>query len=362
MYFPILYDISDINDNIKNKPEIKCYTNNDITFICYMIADENTFDNPYTLECRGIGFNQNGNVISRPLHKFFNLGEKGLSKEYINEYIQYFPIFAIYPKLDGSMIATCIYESKVVLRTKKGITDTSILATKYCENKQNYIDFFEEIKKLNLTAIFEYLDPNNPIVILYPKPELILLHVRDNITGEYVMIDKNHPIHNIIQKYNIPITKKLDLNLNELYNSLNGMKNEEGYVIQFLNGHMIKVKCPWYLSLHETITFLREIDIAEMYLNEQLDDLKSYFVQTGRDLNLLNNIENTIKQDIIDISNKIDEIIKIDGNLSRKEFAIKYKSNSYFGLLMEKYKGNIPDIKKYYFKSIIENKFSRNII
>ena len=59
---------------------------------------------------------------------------------------------------------------------------------------QNYNkrSFNKEVKSLvdwalnnNIVPVFEYVSPNNRIVLRYPSEELILLRLRDNVTGKH---------------------------------------------------------------------------------------------------------------------------------------------------------------------------------
>ena len=80
MKFTNIKNINDIQNIVANIKEIKLTKHlNDITVACYVYQDSNTFCTQESLECRGIAFDASGNVVSRPLHKFFNIGEKGIT-------------------------------------------------------------------------------------------------------------------------------------------------------------------------------------------------------------------------------------------------------------------------------------------
>lgn len=46
------------------------------TVIDYGFVDNDTFDHPARVQCRGIKFGPDGRILARPFHKFFNLGER----------------------------------------------------------------------------------------------------------------------------------------------------------------------------------------------------------------------------------------------------------------------------------------------
>ena len=59
-----------------DKPEFKVIKKRDYIIFDYNLNDSHTFDDPESLEMRGIAFNEADEVVSLGLHKFFNLGEK----------------------------------------------------------------------------------------------------------------------------------------------------------------------------------------------------------------------------------------------------------------------------------------------
>ena len=82
-------------------------------------------------------------------------------------------------------------------------------------------------------------------MVAQEKPLMRVLHIRHNITGEYVLLDPAHMAHGLIREYGIPAVQRFDgMRLAELLASLEAMQQQEGYVIQFKNGDMVKLKCP----------------------------------------------------------------------------------------------------------------------
>ncbi len=75
--FRVIRHVSDIRDEVAEKTEIRFLSQPyGLTVACYLFMDAATFDTPAALECRGITFDKTGAVVSRPLHKFFNIGER----------------------------------------------------------------------------------------------------------------------------------------------------------------------------------------------------------------------------------------------------------------------------------------------
>ena len=359
--FKTINHISDIQKAVSDKKEIRFFTKpNGITIVCYLIMDSNTFDSPEALECRGIAFDQSGKVISRPLHKFFNVGEKEwLSSDSL---MKRSDISAIFDKIDGSMIATAWVNGELRLRSKKEFDSKVVELSYYLLSRPEYSRFSKflfDIASSGMTAICELVHPETRIVVSYPVAELKLLHVRDNISGQYVMLDPHHPVHELIENYNIPVVSRYpNLSFDSAMQQLSDMHNREGYVIQFANGDMVKMKCPWYRQLHRSLSMLRERDIAELALIEQLDDLKSNIAEIGIDLTSINQVEKQLKDYITAIYDDIETIYSENKYLSQKDFAIKFKKHKYFSLLMKKFTAKSPDVNSWYLKNRLKTDFT----
>lgn len=362
MFKPINH-IDDIAPFVEHKKEIRFFKHpNGVTIGCYQFMDSQTFDTPEALECRGIAFDERGFIISRPLHKFFNVGEKSST---MLSSIQQRKIVAVYEKVDGSMIATCKMPHGFALRSKQSFnSNVALWSTDFVHSIDNehFEKFCQEVVRKNWTAIFEFMHPNQRIVVAAKEPSLQLLHVRDNETGQYLMLDHNHDIHNLIEDLSIPQAKTYPLSLKDACQSLEKMENMEGYVYQFDNGDMVKMKCDWYNRFHGVITFMRERDIAEAALHEKLDDIKNALRELGVDVAKVESIEARLKNDLIQISDELESIHEQDKSLSRKDFAIKHNKHPMFGLLMARFSGKDISLKDWYEKNKLKETFSLNVI
>lgn len=366
--FKKINHINDVRDAVENVKEIRFTKQpNGITIGCYMFMDSKTFNTQESLECRGIAFNDAGAIVSRPLHKFFNLGEKEwltaeslIGKEKTGE------IAAIFEKVDGSMIASASLNGELVWRSKKAFnSDVVNLANAYLAESENsrICDFANEALAMGLTVIFEITHPLARIVVAQDSPNFQLLHVRDNLTGDYVMLDKCHAIHALIEKYQVPVVRRYyDLAMSEVFQSLESMEGQEGYVVQFKNGDMVKLKCDWYNRLHGVVTFLRERDIATLSLNEQLDDTKILLVEAGIDLTSVNEVESRLKNILTGLMCDIEQKHEGSKHLDRKEFAIKHKGDPLFGLIMARYQGREVTLTDWYAKNNLKNDFSLKVL
>jgi len=131
----------------------------------------------------------------------------------------------------------------------------------------------------------------------------------------------------IARAYGIPVVEDLKSkysNIEELVEKTKDEVDNEGYVVQFKNGHMVKIKSDWYVAIHKAKdNLLYERLVVEMIINEKIDDVLPFLVDTDRERLLKYNDEFTSWLQL-----KIAQLVKIvreevvGRNLSRKEFAI----------------------------------------
>ena len=361
MKFKTVRHIDDIRPFVKNKKEIFFTTHeNGVTICCYAYKDASTFDTLESLECRGIAFDAKGLVVSRPLHKFFNVNE---SVETQTASLLKKNIIAYMEKIDGSMLSTCKVGNEIVLRSKASFSsDVAVWGTAFMNERKNFKDFCEEVSLLGLTASFEYMDPRQPIVIASKNQSLTLLHVRDNITGTYVMLDKNHAVWNLIKHHKIPVAPVFSLSFEEMLENAKTATHTEGYVVQFDDGDMVKLKTEWYLLRHRAISFLRERDVAVLALNEGLDDTKSILREMGADMKRVEEIETRVKNTLLSLEDEIAQVCKADGDLNRKAFVEKHQKNPLFSLMIKKMDNRNYSLKEYFEKKILRRDFGLSVI
>jgi RNA ligase len=361
--FPTITHLSDVQPHVADKKEISFLRQpNGVTIGCYLFMDSHTFDSPSAIECRGIAFDSDGKVVSRPLHKFFNLGERvTLTQDALLAAEAAGEIHGVYEKIDGSMLATAWVNGQLTWRSKKSFGSDVVRLTQSLLETPEHAHvkaFATDVASRGLTAIFEFTSPDARIVVGYSAPSLRLLHVRDNTTGAYVLLDPTHDIHGLVASYGIECVRAFSGSLTDLLASLETMTDMEGFVVQFKSGDMVKVKCPWYLRYHRSVTFLRERDIAMLALNEELDDVKQALRDLNIDLSKAEAIEQRLKDKLVAISDEVEAVYAADHALERKDFALKHRTHPLFGLIMTRYQGKSVDVKDFYLKHHLKTDFS----
>lgn len=201
--FPEIRTIDDVLPHIKDAEEFIVAEKDYGTIINYAVATEDTFPpvkvaggdakmraarslrNAIRRECRGIIFYPDGRIMSRPLHKWFNVGER---EETLPRNINWSQSHTIFEKLDGSMIRPVVVDGYIRWGTKMGVTEVSMNAEQYVSEHPRYSEFASWAVDNNLTPVFEWCSRKNRIVLDYPQDQLILLAVRHNISGEYLNV------------------------------------------------------------------------------------------------------------------------------------------------------------------------------
>lgn len=264
--FPKITQISDVLPYIEGRSEFVVSERRKHKIVNYVVSKQDSFDHPIRRECRGLVFDENDKIISRPFHKFFNVNEKEETQE--NKINLSLP-HTVTEKVDGSMIRPLVFGGCFRLATKMGVTDVAQNAEEWLfsrpdiREKQHYMI---EMTNKGLTPIFEWISPRNRIVLRHDEENLILLAIRDNVTGEYLPLDSNAPFDLV------PIYGDIS-SINAYVRKIRSQENREGDVIHFHDGHKVKIKTDWYVAIHKILDKVKfDRNIIALALNEELDD------------------------------------------------------------------------------------------
>ena len=285
--FPQIEHIDQALAAIEGRDEFIVKRTDDYTVINYIVQLENTFP-PVTgeatailRECRGLIFDKEGKVISRPFHKFFNVNERDETRVTAADLSGWHFL----EKLDGSMVRPIPIGDHYRLGTKMGVTDVAMNAETFVANHSSYDRFIRAMIRAELTPIFEWCSNKNRIVINYPNDRLVLTGLRDNETGKYINFETIN--HNADEQHRVEVVRSFDFtDLDSAVEYLKTVEDFEGFVIRNVDGHMLKVKGDWYLQLHKTKDAIRfEKDVIRLFCDNQFDDLKPLLLE--HDLNRL---------------------------------------------------------------------------
>ena len=331
--FPTINNIKDLLPAIQDRPEFVVAGKEGYIVVNYNVMFEDTFLDPeefgvsekesfhrYLLrEARGIIFDsKTGNIIRRPFFKFFNINER---EETQLHNLDFSKEHWVDIKLDGSMIAVFAHEGNLVWGTKMVAPDFHDMVGKFVESSDvDYAGFCWKLINDGYTPIFEFMHPQKRIVIDYGKPALTLLAIRNMITGEFVSL--NIPS---VTKFNIPVVEQHSkiTDPKSFMEYVHELKNAEGFVIRWADGHRVKIKAHEYIQIHKAKeAILQDRNIVELILDEKLDDIKAHLPIEDRDR--LDQFEDDFNKSVVGIVQTIVEAhvhLKISG-IDRKTFAL----------------------------------------
>jgi RNA ligase len=329
--FPVIRHIDEIRPAIKDRNEFIIAEREWGHVINYMVNMTDTFNKydeyyAFRRECRGLKFDREGNLLARPYHKFFNVGEKDetqihnidLSKPHI-----------ILEKLDGSMIHPIWVDKESGhwrLCTKMGITDVSMQAEEWLARDEDYKFFIKFCLQADATPIFEWCSRKNRIVLDYPEDRLVLTAVRINRDGKYISYTT---LEWLAKTCNIDLVKTYAgtyENMQHLVEMTRELKDQEGFIIRFDDGHMLKIKADDYVKIHKSKDNIRfEKNVISLIIDEKMDDVISFLPEEDAE-----RIQDFIDKFWVNIEFRVDQfekaymITRLMCAGDRKTFAIKY--------------------------------------
>jgi T4 RnlA family RNA ligase len=315
-----------------------------ISVFNYRLTQYNDFINPISdkanikaFELRGLTFvfNKDGSLYKRflLLEKFFNLNQVPDSMYSV---VKNYKIKFVNNKEDGSVTSYIqLPNGKVIGKSKMGFdNDQSKGINRIYKTRTDVKKFVDWCLQNDFSAIFEYVSPANRIVLRYLDEDLILLRIRDNNTGKHLnlkdYVDKigsikiapfedDHTLDDLIEKSKTEVDK-------------------EGWIVQFDNDHMLKIKTDWYRNLHSVYTndLYHEDKLIKLIIDEKIDDIMCELKEDDLLRKKVDDIISIIKKCIREKIDRIHDLYNVYKNLnSIKEFAINYYNNEDFSDTMK---------------------------
>jgi RNA ligase len=221
--------------------------------------------NDTTKKCRGLIVDIFGDIVARPMAKFFNY------EEYMqSETLDMIPTnesFEVYEKLDGSLGILYWIGDKPFITTKgsfvseQGAHATHLLHT-------TYKDVWNRLDR-SLTYMFEIIYPDDPHIVRYDGlDDIFLIAIQDtNNPSNVISLDGYSDIFNVVRKYdNVEDWSKVRENIDGT--------NREGFVIKFESGFRLKLKYEEYAQLHYMKHHLTPKRILDYTIEGKLGELE----------------------------------------------------------------------------------------
>ena len=330
--FPEIKTIQDVLPHIEGRDEFRVLEKEGYNVIIYAVSFEDTFlwdendpvGSAVRRECRGLIFDiGTGNLISRPYHKFFNVGEK--EETQLNKINLYEP-HVVLEKLDGSMIRPILTPEGFRLATKAGVTDVAMNAEVFIADKPHYDTFIRKCIQKGTTPLFEWVSRKNRIVVDYPEDNLILTGIRYKTTGCYVYYDA---MLKYATAWNIPVVKAVDglavQNIELFVKQVREWDDGEGIVLRFDTGHMVKVKADDYVLRHKSKDSIsQEKNVLQTILEDAVDDL--VLLLTPEDGERIQRFQRAFHAGLDEVALEMAELF-VEGNKmypEKKDFAVEF--------------------------------------
>lgn len=246
---PVIRDV--VNRFKVSHPKLKIIESRNINgYTTFDYGSNSTFppivdwDTALLRECRGLILSRNdGRVIVRRFHKFFNVNER---EETFVSNID-FTDATYSEKMDGSLVSPVLLDNnKLVWMTRKEECDGIERAL-----TQESIDYARLCCSHNITPLFEWIQKGKtPGVITYDNDRLVLLALRDNVTGRYNRLDK-------FDTTGIEVVKEYGCVefYNELEKEIIDDIDREGVVISLPSGTKYKLKTLWHAYVMKALKF-----------------------------------------------------------------------------------------------------------
>ncbi len=327
----------------------------------YRLASFTEFQEQNAVECRGHTFRATKGVFdeydwhlaSLPMQKFFNYGEHvGWGTE-----MDLNSIALIMDKADGSLISTVKHNGgSLFLKSKTSFNSQQAKdATEWFYSDKGVgvrLGSYIVHDVMGYTVNYEWVAPDNQIVIGYSEPRLIVLNARSMETGEYMSREMLLDIFgdDLVKGYDIPE------NPTEFMVEAEKMTGIEGFVICLENGLMFKHKTEAYCILHHLKDSVNSPKrLWEACINETADDLRALFKDDPISIKKIAMMEIKACAVYNSVHKVVHDFYNENKGLIRKDYAIKGQkeltADGTFSLAMNLYIGREANIKEFLVKN-----------
>lgn len=289
----------------------------------YLFQSPDTFAAPIRRECRGIKFcTATGKVLARPFGKFFNIGEREETQPHLIDFAR--PHWVL-SKLDGSMIHPMLINDEVVLCTRMGRTQHGMMAEALLTPELRA--WFRSALDEGWTPICEWIAPNNRIILKYPESKLVLLAIRNTITGEYmepgaVRVNAIRAGLDVVETH-----PSWSGSTQEFLEMVRVLKDAEGFVIRFADGPWYKCKAEDYVRKASAKSAIElEKNALAAILTGALDDVKPLLEPDQ--VRLIEGYERTVLEGLGATAAQVRSLVETGADLDQKRFATEHMKDT----------------------------------
>lgn len=277
--------------------------------------------NKYTLKARGLILDNKGNIIARPLPKFFNHTQVINTLQEVDGFFEY--DLELTEKIDGSLGILYFWEENAYIATPCSFNSSQAIWATQWINKNVDISLINR----EYTYLFEIIYPNNQIIVDYGTKETLVLLAAINMQEEGKELD----IYLEGAKLGLPTPARQVIKAPFSYKTLEeigklNLSNAEGFVGKSLNPnnpYRLKIKFDNYLKKHKFKFSVNPKTLKELLLSRFESEGKLYLLDEELEL-IPDEYYNSIKE----VERRVEEIrefvLRVFGDLhslSQKEFA-----------------------------------------
>jgi RNA ligase len=256
--------------------------------VLFNYTDKCTFDrawDQYTLVSRGIVLNRySGEVVALPFSKFFNLGEM---EEVSLKNLPLDKGYHVFEKMDGSLGIVYFHNGQWRMNTRGSFDSPQAIKGREMLNKYRtrYLD-------RDFTYLVEIIYPSNKIVVDYGTQEKLVLlgavHTRSckEVNPEVLgyVGDQLGMESAMLYPYSLDEIITLQKTL---------PKDQEGFVVRFMNGMRVKVKGDEYMKIAKMLSHMTPLSfwdtmkngvVNRQYLAQLPEEFRKDFEPMVRDL------------------------------------------------------------------------------
>jgi T4 RnlA family RNA ligase len=174
--------------------------------------------------------------------------------------------------------------------------------------------------------LFEWVSRKNRVVVDYPEDNLILTGIRNTTKGVYLLYEN---MMELTEHWSIPIVKAVNglavQDINLFVKQVREWESDEGVVIRFNSGHMVKVKADDYVLRHKSKDSIsQEKNVLQTILEDSVDDLVPLL--TPEDAERIKNFEKAFWCSVENVAFEMANLF-VSGNTAypdKKDFATKF--------------------------------------
>lgn len=212
-----------------------------------------------------------GEVVARPMPKFFNLGEVSETELHA---LPWDEEHEVSEKLDGSLGILYFDRGRWDVATRGAFDSPQAVRVRETMIETGRLDGLRDVPK-GLTLLVEIIYPENRVVVDYgQRDELVLIAGINTITGNGLRRRELSAIADTVGM-SVPVW-----HLSSVFNGRHGKfwhdENTEGYVVHWpRTGLRVKIKAPDYVEVHKMLNQMSTKSVIEHVRTGRDDDVLS---------------------------------------------------------------------------------------